>query len=208
MSRFFDRGAITAAWVGVGMAVTIGVSFLLVIPIEAIYTGIIAPGFPVAWLAGLTIGYYANGRSNRHGGPWGRIIANALLAGAATAVTFALLFLGVKALFFAADNGLSRRVDGRLARLHPGRRLRLPALRRAPARRARRGRDHERRRVHRLLLEPAAQHGAGPRHRDGRRVGGRRRGVPGHQLAKPATSVPGGRAHRLTAAGNSKRPGR
>jgi hypothetical protein len=105
MSRFFDRGAITAAWVGVGMAVTIGVSFLLVIPIEAIYTGIIAPGFPVAWLAGLTIGYYANGRSNRHGGPWGRILANALLAGAATAVTFALLFLGVKALFFAADNG-------------------------------------------------------------------------------------------------------
>ena len=105
MTRFFDRGAITAAWVGVGMAVTIGISFLLVIPIEAIYTGIIAPGFPVAWLAGLTIGYYANGRSNRHGGPWGRIIANALLAGAATAVTFALLFLGVKALFFAADNG-------------------------------------------------------------------------------------------------------
>ena len=105
MNRFFDRGAITAAWVGVGMAVTIGVSFLLVIPIEAIYTGIIAPGFPVAWLAGLTIGYYANGRSMRHGGPWGRIIANALLAGAATAVTFVLLFLGVKALFFAADNG-------------------------------------------------------------------------------------------------------
>lgn len=87
------------------MAVTIGVSFLLVIPIEAIYTGIVAPGFPVAWLAGLTIGYYANGRSGRHGGPWGRIIANALLAGAATAVTFALLFLGVKALFFVADNG-------------------------------------------------------------------------------------------------------
>lgn len=105
MSRFVDRGAITAAWVGVGMAVTIGVSFLLVIPIEAIYTGIIVPGFPVAWLAGLTIGYYANGRSMRHGGPWGRIIANALLAGAATALTFALLFLGIKALFFTADNG-------------------------------------------------------------------------------------------------------
>jgi len=87
------------------MAITIGVSFLLVIPIEAIYAGVIAPGFPVAWIAGLTIGYYANGRSNRHGGPWGRIIANALLAGAATAVTFALLFLGIKALFFAADNG-------------------------------------------------------------------------------------------------------
>src|SRR4029079_13204011 len=35
--RVVDRGAITAAWVGVGMAVTIGVSFLLVIPIEPIY---------------------------------------------------------------------------------------------------------------------------------------------------------------------------
>ena len=105
MSRLFDNGAVAAAWVGVGMAVTIGVSFLLVIPIEAIYTGIIAPGFPIAWLAGLTIGYYANGRSMRHGGPWGRILANALLAGAATAGTFALLFLGIKALFFTADNG-------------------------------------------------------------------------------------------------------
>lgn len=105
MSRFFDRGAITAAWVGVGMAVTIGVSFILVIPIEVVYTGIIAPGFPIAWLAGLTIGYYANSRSNRQGGPWGRILANAALAGAATALTFALLFLGIKALFFAVDNG-------------------------------------------------------------------------------------------------------
>jgi hypothetical protein len=94
-----------AAWVGVGMAVTIGVSFILVIPIEVVYTGIIAPGFPIAWLAGLTIGYYANTRSNRQGGPWGRILANAALAGAATAITFALLFLGIKALFFTVDNG-------------------------------------------------------------------------------------------------------
>jgi hypothetical protein len=105
VSRFFDRGAIVAAWVGVGMAVTIGVSFLLVIPIEAIYTGIIAPGFPVAWLAGLTIGYYANSRSERQGGPWGRILANAALAGVATAITFVLVFVAVKGLFFAVDNG-------------------------------------------------------------------------------------------------------
>ena len=34
MSRFVDRGAITAAYVGIGMAVTIVVSFLLFIPIE------------------------------------------------------------------------------------------------------------------------------------------------------------------------------
>jgi hypothetical protein len=112
VSRLFDRGAIQAAWVGVGMAVTIAVSFLLVIPIEAIYTGVIAPGFPVAWLAGLTIGYYANTRSNQQGGPWGRIIANALLAGAATAVTFALVFLGVKALFFSVDNGYRDATSG------------------------------------------------------------------------------------------------
>ncbi len=98
MSRFVDRGAITAAWVGVGMAVTIGVSFLLVIPIEFLVT-------PFALFAGLLIGYYANARSNRAGGPWGRILANALLAGLATGITFALFLVLVKGLFFAADNG-------------------------------------------------------------------------------------------------------
>jgi hypothetical protein len=98
VNRFVDRGAITAAWVGVGMAVTIGVSFLLVIPIEFLLT-------PFALFGGLLIGYYANARSNRAGGPWSRIIANALLAGVVTGVTFAILLLGVKALFFSADNG-------------------------------------------------------------------------------------------------------
>jgi len=61
MSRLVDRGAITAAFVGIGMAVTIGVSFLLVIPIEFLVT-------PFALFAGLLIGYYANARSNRAGG--------------------------------------------------------------------------------------------------------------------------------------------
>jgi hypothetical protein len=98
MSRVVDRGAITAAWVGVGMAVTIGVSFLLVIPIEFLVT-------PFALFAGLLIGYYANARSNRAGGPWGRILANALLAGVATGVTFALLLLLVKVIFFYGDTG-------------------------------------------------------------------------------------------------------
>jgi hypothetical protein len=98
MSRFVDRGAITAAWVGVGMAVTIGVSFLLVIPIEFLVT-------PFALFAGLMIGYYANARSNRAGGPWLRIMSNALLAGIATGVTFALLLLLVKVIFFFADTG-------------------------------------------------------------------------------------------------------
>jgi hypothetical protein len=98
VNRFIDRGAIAAAWVGVGMAVTIGVSFLLVIPIEFLVT-------PFALLGGLLIGYYANARSNRAGGPWGRIVANALVAGLATGLAFAILMLGVKALFFVADNG-------------------------------------------------------------------------------------------------------
>lgn len=98
MSRFVDRGAITAAWVGVGMAVTIGVSFLLVIPIEPIYWYLSLP-------AGLLIGYYANARSLRAGGPWGRLLVNALFAGLVTGITYALLLLAVKALFFSVDGG-------------------------------------------------------------------------------------------------------
>jgi hypothetical protein len=98
VSRFVDRGAITAAWVGLGMAVTIGVSFLLVIPIEPVYWYLALP-------AGLLIGYYANARSERAGGPWKRIIANALLAGVVTGLTYALLFLAVKGLFFSVDGG-------------------------------------------------------------------------------------------------------
>ncbi len=98
MSRFVDHGAITAAWVGLGMAVTIAVSFLLVIPIEAVYWYLALP-------AGLLIGYYANARSLRAGGPWGRILANALFAGLVTGITYAILLLAVKALFFNVDGG-------------------------------------------------------------------------------------------------------
>ena len=98
MSRFVDRGAIVAAYVGIGMAVTIGVSFLLVIPIEPIYWLLAIP-------AGLTIGYYANQRSNRIAGPGRRIAVNGLFAGVVTGITLALFLLAVKALFFFADGG-------------------------------------------------------------------------------------------------------
>ena len=98
MTRIVDRGAITAAYVGVGMAVTIGVSFLLVIPIEPIYWFLALP-------AGLLIGYYANQRSDRRKGPWSRIVLNAIFAGVVTGLTMAALLLAVKALFFFADNG-------------------------------------------------------------------------------------------------------
>ena len=98
MTRFVDRGAITAAYVGIGMAVTIAISFLLIIPIE-----------PIVWLltlpSGLLIGYYANQRSNRRAGPWSRIIVNGVFAALVTGLTAAVLLLGVKALFFYGDNG-------------------------------------------------------------------------------------------------------
>jgi hypothetical protein len=98
MTRFVDRGAITAAYVGIGMAVTVAISFLLIIPIE-----------PIVWLlalpSGLLIGYYANQRSGRGPGPWRRLLSNGLFAAFATGLTMAVLLLGVKALFFFADNG-------------------------------------------------------------------------------------------------------
>jgi hypothetical protein len=105
MSRLVDRGAVYAAMVGVGMATTIAVSFLLVIPIE-----------PVAWLLGplgaILIGYYANSRAGRLHGPWGRILASALFAGAVTGLTLAALLLAIKAIFFYADAGYRDAASG------------------------------------------------------------------------------------------------
>ena len=98
MSRFVDRGAITAAYVGIGMAVTIVASFLLIIPIEWIIWVLALP-------AGLLIGYYANQRSNRRAGPWRRIIVNGLFAGVVTGVSVAAFLLVVKGIFFYADSG-------------------------------------------------------------------------------------------------------
>jgi hypothetical protein len=98
VSRIVDRGAVTAAYVGIGMAITIAVSFILIIPIE-----------PIVWLltipAGLLIGYYANQRSDRRAGPWSRILRNGAFAGAVTGLSFALLLLILKAIFFFADTG-------------------------------------------------------------------------------------------------------
>ena len=98
MSRFVDRGAITAAYVGIGMGVTIVASFTLIIPIEWVI-------WVLAFPSGLLIGYYANQRSDRRAGPWGRILINGLFAGIVTGLTVAVLLLTIKALFFYADNG-------------------------------------------------------------------------------------------------------
>lgn len=98
MSRLVDRGAISAAYVGIGMAVTIVVSFMLFIPIEWIIWLLALP-------SGLLIGYYANQRSDRRAGPWNRILVNGIVAGVVTGLTAAALLLAIKALFFYADNG-------------------------------------------------------------------------------------------------------
>jgi hypothetical protein len=98
VSRFVDRGAITAAYVGIGMATTIVVSFLLFIPIEWIIWFLAIP-------SGLMIGYYANQRSDRRAGPWSRILVNGVFAGVVTGVTAAVLLLAIKGIFFYADSG-------------------------------------------------------------------------------------------------------
>jgi hypothetical protein len=98
MTRFVDRGAIVAAYIGIGMAVTMAIGFLLVIPIEPIY---LLLSFPAAMI----IGYYANARAGRERGAWRRVIPNSVLAGAVTGVTLAALLLGTRALFFFGDSG-------------------------------------------------------------------------------------------------------
>ncbi|MFM9128460.1 MAG: hypothetical protein ACKOPF_01190 [Candidatus Limnocylindrus sp.] len=98
MSRFVDRGATVAAFVGIGMALTVAVSFLMVIPIDPAYI-VFAP------LSGLLIGWYGNQRAGQLRGRPGRIFANAAWSGAITAVTFAALFLAVKLFFFSLDPG-------------------------------------------------------------------------------------------------------
>jgi hypothetical protein len=98
VTRFVDRGAVIAAYVGIGMALTVAASFILIIPIE-----------PMIWLlavpSGLLIGYYANQRSDRRAGPWSRILRNGLFAGFVTGLTMAVLLLLLKSIFFFADTG-------------------------------------------------------------------------------------------------------
>ena len=99
--RFLDRGAVVATYVGIGMAITMAISFLLVIPIGPAYVLMAVPG-------GMIIGYYANARSARQRGEWRHIFPNALVAGAVTAATLAILLLATKALFFYGDSGFNR----------------------------------------------------------------------------------------------------
>ena len=127
MRRVADRGAIAAAYVGIGMAVTIVASFTLIIPIEGLIWLFALP-------SGLLIGYYANQRSNRRAGPWRRILSNGLFAAVVTGLSMVALLLVLKAALLLRRRRLSRPGAGRLAHLLDRRRLRLPAL---PRRRSR-----------------------------------------------------------------------
>jgi hypothetical protein len=98
MSRFVDRGAVVAAYVAIGMAITMAISFLLVVPIELAY-------LLISVLGAVVIGYYANARSNRGRGEWRRILPNSLFAGVVLGLSLSILLLGNKALFFFADSG-------------------------------------------------------------------------------------------------------
>ena len=99
MSRFVDRGAITAAYVGIGMAVTIVVSFLLIIPIEWVIWLLALPSGPAHRLL----------RQPALGPPGGAVgrgsSSTACSRALVTGLTAAVLLLAIKGLFFYADDG-------------------------------------------------------------------------------------------------------
>ena len=97
MGRIVDAGAVFAGWVGLGMSVVVAISLALIIAVQPLL-------FLFAPIGGLLIGYYANARSGRRR-PWGRVLANALYAGAVTALSLALLYGAVRLLFVFADDG-------------------------------------------------------------------------------------------------------
>jgi hypothetical protein len=92
-----DRGALYAAMVGLGMAVTIAISFELVVAIQALV-------FVAAPFAGAIIGFYANQKSERWRPRW-RLFANAAFAGLVTGLSLALMYIGLRLLFIYADSG-------------------------------------------------------------------------------------------------------
>ena len=79
------------------MAVTIAISFELVVAIQALV-------FVAAPFAGLVIGFYANHKSERWRPRW-RLFANAGFAGLVTGLSLALMYVGLRLLFIYADSG-------------------------------------------------------------------------------------------------------
>ncbi len=97
MTRFVDRGAIFAGWVGIGMALVLAIAFELIIPVQTLV-------FLLAPLMGVLIGVYANVRSERWR-PRGRVLANAAYAAVVTGVAVALLYCVLRLVFIYGDTG-------------------------------------------------------------------------------------------------------
>lgn len=112
MSRFVDRGAIFAGYVGLGVALVIAIAFELIVAVQAIV-------FLVAPVAGILVGAYANTRSERHR-PWRRVVANGLWAGLVTGIGLAVLYALLRLLFVYADSGYRNEAQGGQLRCRGG----------------------------------------------------------------------------------------
>jgi hypothetical protein len=97
ISRFLDRGAIFAGYVGIGMALVIAMAFELILAVQPLV-------FLMAPIAGVLIGYYANQRSLRWR-PRGRLFINASYAGLVTGLALAVMYVALRLLFVYADSG-------------------------------------------------------------------------------------------------------
>jgi hypothetical protein len=97
VTRFVDRGAVFAGWVGIGMAVMIAIGLELIVAVQSLV-------FLAAPVAGLLVGWYANVRSERRR-PIRRVVSNAAWAGLVTGLSLAILYVVLRLLFIYADNG-------------------------------------------------------------------------------------------------------
>jgi len=95
--RFLDKGAIFGGWVGLGMAIVVALAFELIIPVQALV-------FLMAPLMGAVIGIYANVRAERWR-PRGRVLANAVYAGAVTGLAVAVFYVAIRLIFIYGDSG-------------------------------------------------------------------------------------------------------
>ncbi|MEA2677920.1 MAG: hypothetical protein QOJ81_2061 [Chloroflexota bacterium] len=110
MTRFIDRGAVFAGWVGLGMALVIDIAFELIIPVQTIV-------FIGAPLAGIVIGVYANARSERWR-PRGKVLLNSIWAGLVTGLGLAILYVIIRLVFIYGDTGALP--DGTAINCHTG----------------------------------------------------------------------------------------
>ena len=129
---------------------TIVVSFLLIIPIEWVIWMFALP-------SGLLIGYYANQRSDRRAGPWGRILVNGLFAGFVTGLTAAVFVLRSRGCSSSPTTAIATRASVARSPAQVGADCVYQRYLRPGGARLRRRRCHGRRSFTALLLERAVR---------------------------------------------------